>query len=85
MTEIVSHVHECWNGNGYPNGLRGEDIPLGSRIICVADTYDMLTAHRIYRQPWVRHAALEEIRRETENGIFDPKVVAALFSLLDNQ
>lgn len=81
--EIVNHAHECWNGSGYPHGLRGDDIPLGSRIISVADTYDMLTAHRIYRQPWVRHAALEEMRRQTEHGIFDPKIVTALFSLLE--
>lgn len=82
MLEIVNHVHENWNGSGYPNNLRGNDIPLGSRIIAVADMYDTLTAHRIYRQPWVRHAALEEIHRETESGIFDPQVVIALNKLL---
>ena len=83
MIEIVTHAHESWNGSGYPNRLRGEAIPIGSRIIGVADAYDTLTSHRIYRQPWARHAALAEIHRETELGMFDPSVVKVLSDLLN--
>ena len=85
MIEIVTHVHESWNGSGYPNGLRGEGIPFGSRIVAVADAYDTLTSYRIYRQPWARHAALGEIHRETELGMFDPSVVNVLSNLMDDQ
>jgi class 3 adenylate cyclase len=85
LIQIVTHVHECWNGNGYPNGLFHDNIPLGSRIIAVANAYDSLTSHRIYRQPWARHAALGEIHRETELGIFDPSIVALLTKLLNSQ
>jgi HD-GYP domain-containing protein (c-di-GMP phosphodiesterase class II) len=85
MIEIVTHTHECWNGSGYPGGLRGESIPLGSRIVAVADAYDTLTSQRIYRQPWERHAALAEIRRWTELGIFDPSVAIVLSNIMDEQ
>lgn len=82
MIGIVTHVHERFNGSGYPQGLKGEAIPLGARIVGVADAYDSLTSRRSYREPWAREAALQEIRRETEGGQFDPKVVNILFKLL---
>jgi len=82
MLKIVLHSHENFNGSGYPNGLKGEDIPLGSRIVAVADAYDALTSRRAYRDPWDRHAALDEIRRGVGQGLYDPKVVDALLSLL---
>lgn len=83
LIEIITHVHECWNGSGYPNGLLHEAIPLGSRIVTVANAYDALTSYRIYRQPWARHAALAEIHRETEQGIFDPSIVALLSKIMN--
>lgn len=49
IAEIVLHHHERWNGKGYPNGLAGEEIPLGSRIIAVCDSIDAMMSHRIYR------------------------------------
>jgi HD-GYP domain-containing protein (c-di-GMP phosphodiesterase class II)/class 3 adenylate cyclase len=82
MLEIVQHSHEYFNGTGYPNGLGGENIPIGSRIIAVADAYDALTSRRSYRDPWERHAALEEIRRGVEKGMYDPKVAGVLFNLI---
>lgn len=84
MIQIVTHAHECWNGSGYPNALRGNDIPLGARIVGLADTYDALTSRRAYREPWARMAALAEIRRETEAGIFDPTLVMELEKLIGN-
>lgn len=82
LIKIVTHVHESWNGSGFPNGLRGDDIPIGSRIVAVADAYEALTSYRIYHQPWARHAALEEIGRETETGQFDPAIVGAFSRLM---
>lgn len=84
MEQIVTHVHERYNGSGYPHGLSGAAIPLGARIVAVADAYDSLTSRRPYRDPWARAAALQEIQRETENGLYDPHVVALLMKLLGN-
>ena len=74
MIKIVHHSHEKFNGTGYPDGLKGEDIPLGSRIVAVADAYDALISWRPYREPWERHVALDEIGRSVGKGLYDPKV-----------
>ena len=84
MLAIVTHAHEQFNGKGYPQELRGKDIPLGSRIVRVADAYDSLTSRRPYRDAWARHAALQEMRRETELGMFDPEIVAFLDKLVSD-
>ncbi len=83
VLKLVRHSHEHFgHKGGYPGELVGEDIPMGSRIIAVADTYDALTSWRPYREPWERHAALGEIRHQVEKGTYDPRVVAALAELL---
>ena len=82
LLEIVNHHHEAWNGSGYPMGLRGEAIPLGARITAVAETYSALTAWRPYREAWDSRMAVSAIRKELEKGRLDPKVVQALFELL---
>jgi len=63
VAEIVRHHHERIDGRGYPDGIAGEDIPLGSRIIAVADVYDVLTARDTYRKPVSVTAAFAELRR----------------------
>ena len=83
MLKIIRHSHENCNGSGYPDGLRKNDIPLGSRIIAVADTYDALTSWRPYREKWDRHAALEELVKCVDKGLFDSKVVNALVKVMD--
>lgn len=80
---IVRHSHECFNGTGYPEGLKGDKIPLGSRIVAVADAYDALTSKRPYRDSWERRAAMDQIDRGVEKGLYDPKVAQALHKLLD--
>ena len=82
LLAMVRDSHEAWDGSGYPNGLRGEDIPRGARIVAVADTYDALTSWRPTREPWARDAALDEIREGGAVGRYDPEVVAALTKLL---
>lgn len=81
--QIVKHSHECFNGTGYPEGLKGDKIPIGSRIVAVSDAYDALTSKRPYRDPWERHASMDQIDRGAEKGLFDPKVVQALHKFMD--
>lgn len=76
IVEIVRHHHERWDGKGYPDGLAGEFIPFGSRVIAVADTYDAMTTDRPYRRALTHEEALAELRRGAGTQ-FDPRVVAA--------
>jgi HD-GYP domain-containing protein (c-di-GMP phosphodiesterase class II) len=78
---IVRHHHERWDGAGYPDRLRGWEIPLESRIILVADTYDAMTSDRPYRVALSREAALEEIRRAAGSQL-DPACVAETLDVL---
>ncbi len=79
---IVRHSHENYNGSGYPDGLKGNEIPLGSRIIAVADTYAAMISWRPYRDSWDCSVALDEIVRGAESGIYDRNIVAALINVL---
>jgi HD-GYP domain-containing protein (c-di-GMP phosphodiesterase class II) len=77
LVPIVLHHHENFDGSGYPEGLKGEEIPLGSRIIIVADAYEAMTSDRIYRKSIGHDRAMEQLTKY--KGIqFDPKVVRAL-------
>lgn len=73
----VLHHHENWDGSGYPDGLSGEDIPFGSRVILVADAFDAITTDRSYREASSLNEALVELYRGAGKQ-FDPAVVAAL-------
>ncbi|HEX6700963.1 MAG TPA: diguanylate cyclase [Gaiellaceae bacterium] len=73
----VRHHHERWDGGGYPSGLAGEQIPLGARIILVADAYDAMTSDRTYSSAISSDRALAELER-CAGTQFDPRVVAAL-------
>jgi diguanylate cyclase (GGDEF)-like protein/putative nucleotidyltransferase with HDIG domain len=77
VDDWVLHHHEHWDGSGYPDGLAGEAIPFGSRVILVADAYDAMTSERSYRTAYTAAQALAEIRRRT-GAQFDPAVVSAL-------
>jgi HD-GYP domain-containing protein (c-di-GMP phosphodiesterase class II) len=72
----VLHHHERWDGSGYPDGMHGEEIPLGARIIFVADAYDAMTSDRVYRRRLSSDAAISELER-CAGTQFDPKIVAA--------
>ncbi len=73
---LVRHHHENFDGSGYPDGLAGEEIPLESRIIAVADTFDAVTSTRPYREARTEEAAIREIRQRSGSQ-FDPRVVEA--------
>lgn len=68
--------HECWDGSGYPFGLKEEDIPLEGRIVAVCDVFDALLSERPYKKPWAFGDAVEEILR-LSGSKFDPQVVEA--------
>jgi HD-GYP domain-containing protein (c-di-GMP phosphodiesterase class II) len=76
IAEWVLHHHERWDGAGYPDRLRGEEIPLGARIIFVADAFVALTSERVYRRPLSPEEALAELER-CSGSQFDPAIVEA--------
>jgi len=82
IVDIVRYEHERWDGSGYPKGLRGEEIPLGARIVAVADIYNALITDRPYRPAYSHEEALRMIR-EMRGVTLDPKVVDAFFSVIE--
>jgi len=79
--EIVRHHHEHYDGSGYPSGLEGDAIPIGSRIVLVADAFNAITTDRPYRKARSKNEALG-VLREYSGKQFDPKVVAALEAIV---
>lgn len=79
---VVKYHHERWDGTGYPEGLKGEDIPRTARILAVADVYDALTSSRSYRAAWNHERAIVEIRNKAGSH-FDPSVVRAFVQVVD--
>ena len=74
---IVLHHHESYDGTGYPSGLRGDAIPIGARVVAVADTFDAMTSERPYREPLSVGNTLSEIVRLSPLK-FDPNAVHGL-------
>lgn len=81
---VVLHHHERYDGSGYPYGLHGENIPLGARIVSVADAFDAMISNRPYRQSFTVAQALEEIQANAGRQ-FDPHVVNAFLGLEDEE
>ncbi|HVF07931.1 MAG TPA: HD domain-containing phosphohydrolase [Actinomycetota bacterium] len=80
--EIVRTHHERWDGRGYPDGLRGEQIPLAARIFAIADSFDAMTSHRPYRAAMSHERALAEIV-EGAGSQFDPDVARTFLQLVE--
>ncbi|HXG92689.1 MAG TPA: HD domain-containing phosphohydrolase [Blastocatellia bacterium] len=81
---VAAAHHERWDGSGYPDGLKGEEIPIGSRIVAVADAYDALTEERCYHEPWSKEMALEELTKRA-GTYFDPSVIEAFARYFDRE
>ncbi len=81
VAEIIAAHHERWDGSGYPKGLKGEEIPLGARILAVVDSYGAMVDERIYRKASTHQEALEQIRRNA-GKLYDPRVVEAFVQVM---
>jgi putative two-component system response regulator len=83
VLRIIRHHHERYDGRGYPDGLRGDDIPYEVRLLSIVDAYDALTSHRAYRPSPLEHsAAIETLRREAAGGKWDPEMVSSFSAML---
>jgi putative nucleotidyltransferase with HDIG domain len=79
---FIRHHHERYDGKGYPDGLRGEDIPLEGRILAVADSFDAMTSHRPYRKAMSVQEAINEMRDKSDSQ-FDPQIVQVFCTILE--
>lgn len=82
---IIRHHHEHWNGSGYPDGLKGEEIPLLARILQVVDVYDALRTARPYKQGLSYDEAARVMYREADAGLWDPNLVRRFFEMLEHR
>ncbi|GAA5317308.1 MAG: two-component system response regulator [Candidatus Pelagadaptatus aseana] len=79
--EIAIYHHEKWDGSGYPNGLKGTDIPISARIVAIADVFDALTSERPYKQAWPEEKAIALIEEQSGKH-FDPELVPKFIKCL---
>ncbi len=84
VARLVRSSHERWDGTGYPDGLCGDEIPLGARVVAVCDAFDAMTTERPYREPVSEPEALAELRR-CAGSQFDPMVVEAFCRVLTRE
>ena len=84
LAEAVLSHHERWDGKGYPQGLKGEKITLYARIIAVADSYEAMTAKRVYRDSISNEEAIEELKLNAGKQ-FDPQIVKAFVNVVLNR
>ena len=82
-TEIAYSHHERWDGTGYPEGLKGEEIPISARLMAVADVYDALISRRVYKEPF-SHSVAVNIIEEGSGTHFDPDIVDAFLEITDD-
>ena len=82
LRSLVRSSHERWDGSGYPDQLRAEEIPLGARIVSVCDAYEAMTTRRPYRTAVSHEAACQELRR-CSGSQFDPAVVNAFLTVAE--
>jgi HD-GYP domain-containing protein (c-di-GMP phosphodiesterase class II) len=81
IRDMVAHHHEFFDGSGYPQGLAGSHIPLGARIVAIADAYDTITSERTYKKAHTPEEAFQELER-CGAAQFDPELVHAFISRL---
>lgn len=81
-SEIVRHHHERYDGDGYPDKLKGDCIPLFSRIICIADSFDAMTSDRCYRKQLTKEEVIDELKKNSGTQ-FDPQLVPILLDMIE--
>jgi HD-GYP domain-containing protein (c-di-GMP phosphodiesterase class II) len=81
IAKYVRHHHECWDGRVYPDGIKKDDIPLQSQILCIADAWDAMRSKRTYREPLSYQKALSEIKINRGRQ-FSPEVTDAFLGFL---
>jgi len=79
---VVRTHHERWDGNGYPDGLAGEEIPIGARVITACDAFNAMTTDRPYRKAMPAEEAISELHNESGKQ-FDPQVIDALVEIVE--
>jgi putative two-component system response regulator len=85
VVPIIRHHHERWDGGGYPDGLRGEAIPMLARVFQVIDIYDALVSPRPYKRAFTREEIVAVLRDETAQGWRDPALKAAFLAILERR
>ena len=78
--DIARHHHERWDGRGYPDGLKGDEISLWAQVVSLADVYDALSCKRVYKDAFPRERVLEMIRNG-ECGVFNPELLRCFFEI----
>ena len=84
LIPFIFYHHERWDGKGYPSGIRGEDIPLGARVIAIADVYQALISDRPYHKAFSKSAAIEIIKKSSGTQ-FDPRIVSAFLKVVSKE
>lgn len=84
VSKIVRHSHEHWDGSGYPDGLKGDEIPIESRIVFACDAFDAMTTNRSYQEALTLDQALERVR-DLSGVRFDPEVARALIEVVQEE
>jgi putative two-component system response regulator len=82
---LIRHHHERWDGTGFPDGLKGEDIPFLARLLAVADTYDAMVSVRPYRAPFSEEEALAMMESEKDGGQWDPALVRKFIEMIQEK
>ena len=85
LRNIAAYHHEAVNGTGYPQGRRGDQIPLEARIVAVADVFDALTSERPYKAAMSSDEALSILRKETQEGMWDPELMVQFQEFISTQ
>ncbi len=81
---VIRHHHERWDGRGFPDGLKGDEIPFFARIVAITDTFDAMVSMRPYRAPYSISDAIGRMENEKDSGQWDPALAAQFFTMVRN-
>ena len=84
LIPFIFYHHERWDGKGYPSGIKGEDIPLGARVIAIADVYQALISDRPYHKAFTKNVAIDIIKKSSGTQ-FDPRIVSAFLKIVSKE